>query len=92
MTVQNKLASLGYQTRGKPSFYIENYFRKEAEIMKMFLFCYVEFLDDSIANEFERAGYKSHMKFHSATGQDVPNDARHGSIRFPGKVKVWWGI
>lgn len=56
--------------------------------MQMFLFCYPDFLDDSIADEFMQAGYKSHMKLHGATGQDAPFAGRQGPWHAPGRVKA----
>jgi hypothetical protein len=55
--------------------------------MQMFLFCYPDFLDDSIADEFIQAGYQSHMTLHGATGQDAPFGER-GTRHAPGKVKA----
>jgi len=56
--------------------------------MQMFLLCYPDFLDDSVTSEFIRAGYKSHMKLHDATGLDQPNGAKRGSMRTPGKINA----
>ncbi len=44
--------------------------------MKMFLFCYPHYLDDTVSSEFKQAGYKSYMKLQSATGKDEPHDAK----------------
>jgi len=60
--------------------------RKEVEIMKMFLFCYPDYLDDAVSSEFKQAGYKSYMKLHSATGKDY--DPKQRSHHVAGYVRA----
>ncbi len=47
--------------------------------MKMFLFCYPDFLDDAVSSEFKQAGYESYMKLHGAVGKDEPYDVKQGA-------------
>jgi hypothetical protein len=72
----------------KRAFNISEYFRKEVEIMKMFLFCYPQYLDDTVSSEFKQAGYNSYMKLHSATGKDEPYDAKQGIHHVAGEIRA----
>jgi hypothetical protein len=56
--------------------------------MKMFLFCYPDFLDDTVSSEFMQAGYKSYMKLYGATGKDEPYDAKQGTYHVAGKLRA----
>ena len=58
--------------------------------MKMFLFAYADYLDESITSEFKQAGYKSYMKLHDATGEDEPNEARLDTFDAPGTIKSFF--
>ena len=50
--------------------------------MKMFLFCYPDYLDDGVSSEFKQAGYNSYMELHGA-GKDEPFGTHHvaGKLR-----------
>jgi len=54
--------------------------------MKMFLFCYPDYLDDAVSFEFKQAGYKSYMKLHSATGKDY--DAKQRIHHLAGYIRA----
>ncbi len=56
--------------------------------MKMFLFCYPDFLDDAVSSEFKQAGYNSYMKLHGATGKDEPYGAKQGMHHVAGKLRA----
>ncbi|HEY3277140.1 MAG TPA: hypothetical protein VGJ94_11005 [Syntrophorhabdaceae bacterium] len=55
--------------------------------MKMFVIVYVDYLDESVTNEFKQAGYTSYMKFHGLTGEDEKYEAMIGSPGSHGKIK-----
>ena len=50
--------------------------------MKMFLFCYPDYLDDDVSSEFKQADYHSYMELHGA-GKDEPFGTHHvaGKLR-----------
>lgn len=52
--------------------------------MKMFLFVYADYLDESITNEFWQLGYKPYMKCHDVADEDHQCRARMSTDR-PGK-------
>ncbi len=56
--------------------------------MKMFLFCYPDYLDDTVSSAFKQAGYGSYMKLHSATGKDEPYVTKQATHHVPVNLRA----
>ena len=56
--------------------------------MKMFLFCYPDWMEDVVSSEFKQAGYNSYMELHGAKGKDEPYDAKQDKHHVVGKLRA----
>ena len=53
--------------------------------MKMFMVIYAESSDESIIDEFKKAGFKSYTKMQGATGEGEESEPKLGTHYWPGR-------